>query len=672
MAATAITIDPLLDTLGPQDSVKIVTEQPPTSQAREKDNVPSRTLLAEQADIRRTVGKIALLYVLGFAIAVSHHCFNLNLDERAPLSQSFTLQVGLVFAFLVQAFVAGATGTALLQIAWRRVKKRAFTLYGIDGIFTITKDLTQFFLLELWERATLICILSIGIWVMPLASIVPPSTLVIEPGVYETTSLCEVSSLNFGALPEYGSQRLGRLADDYYSADSRKGANSAGPSTILRKIGTNVAVGGRILRMPSPCSTNCSYTINFNGPALKCMDEDWKSQDAPWGPLEIFRFSRHYNSSVSSNGDLWTVYANPKKEERLYSEPGVPLRPYLYIEAPERKEYYIKCFNKVAKFIPVIPDLESSRNVLPNYEQLAYFAYNDYFTGDKGPFIGEIFEYGGISMRGVCFNTDIIFTNLVTPWITFSQDFRNSTQNFPMDNLREGFEELSHNLTISLLSRSDLIVSSKIMTTCTSLSYRNIYRYRSTQLTASDTEKRRHLPMGFLPDNADNQESKFGRNGQRQLLWGGSQRLRFTETPVEVWRAEMQRREHDQTRGIWARGRGGRFERGADQATIIDSSLALKFMQQVYVESGHRGGQSEVLLYIIAPESSNEAKYIHKQRLLEFCSGIISQLVFRRILYNSGRLAQMINLNKTSTEVFDQMIMPQIRYAEFTKYSEPG
>ncbi|EGX44393.1 hypothetical protein AOL_s00193g121 [Orbilia oligospora ATCC 24927] len=449
MAATAITIDPLLDTLGPQDGVEIVTKQSPTPQAREKDNVPSRTLLAEQADIKRTVGKIVLLYVLGFAIAVSHHCFNLNLDGRAPLSQSFTLQVGLVFAFLVRAFVAGAT-----------------------------------------------------------ASIVPPSTLVIEPGVYETTSLCEVSSLNFGALPEYGSQRLGRLADDYYSADSRKGAYSADPSTILRKLGTNVAVGGRILGMPSQCSTNCSYTVNFNGPALKCTDEDWKSQDAPWDPLEIFRFSHHYNSSVSSNGDLWTVYANPKKEERRYSESGVPLRPYLYIEAPERKEYYIKCFkcslynatynvdidftngvetvtyelSKVAKFIPIIPDLESS---LPNYEQLAYFAYNRYFTGNEGPFVGEIFEYGGISMRGVRFNTDIIFTNLVTPWITLSQDFRNSTQNFPMDNLREGFEELSHNLTISLLSRSDLIVSSKIMTTCTSLSYRNVYRYRSTQLYVS-------------------------------------------------------------------------------------------------------------------------------------------------------------------------------------------
>ncbi|KAK6501954.1 hypothetical protein TWF481_009772 [Arthrobotrys musiformis] len=496
MAATAITIEPLLDT---QDGAE---------QAREKDNVLSGTLLAEQADIRRTVGKIVLLYLLGFAIAVSHHCFNLNLDGRAPLNQAFTLQVGLVFAFLVRAFVAAATGTALLQISWRRVKKRAFTLYGIDGIFTITKDLTQFFLLELWERATLFCILSIGIWVMPLASIFPPSTLVIEPGVYETTSPCKVSSLNFSALLEYGSERLGRLADDYYSADFSKGANYARPSTTLRKIGTNVAVGGRILGIPSPCSTNCSYTVNFKGPALKCTDEDWKSQAAPWDPLEVFRSSRHYNSNTSSNGDLWTVYANPKKEERKYSESGVPLRPYLYVEAPERKEYYIKCFkcslynatynididftngvervtyklSKVAKFIPVTPDPEF---YVPNYEQLAYFAYNDYFTGDGGPFVGEIFEYGGISMRGVRFNTDIIFTNLVRPWITFSQDYRNSTQNFPMDNLREGFEKLSHNLTISLLSRSDLIVSSKIMTKCTSLGYRNVYRYRSTQLYVS-------------------------------------------------------------------------------------------------------------------------------------------------------------------------------------------
>ncbi|KAK6499993.1 hypothetical protein TWF481_010350 [Arthrobotrys musiformis] len=491
----------------------IFTGKSPTPKGREEGNFQSEKLVAERVDLRATLGRIALFYVLGFATAVSHHIFNLTRDGRVPTNQSLTLKFGTAFAFLVQAFIAAATGTALAQITWRRVRQRAFTIHGIDGVFTISKDFTQFLLLELWERATLICIISIGIWIMPLASIVPPSTLVVEPHSYRSSGSCEVPTLNFRALPGANESelRLGRIAkDDSIAYINGVIPGLTAPSTTLQKIGVSVSYGQRILDIPSPCGTNCSYTVTFNGPALNCTDEDWESQDAPWsdGALPLFNYSLHYSSNSTPNGDLWAAYAQPKDDSRGYAGPGIPIRDFLYVGTTERLERYeIKCFKcslynttynldiehkndlqtirielrNSSKFIPVKQRLQDASS----YEQFAYNGYNSYLIDPEGPFDGSIDETGTLSTRRFSFGTNLLFTNLVSPWVSMTFDWKPQLEYFPISNLRAGFEELSHNLTISLLSRSDLIIFSNTTTTCNFFGYQNIYRYRPAQLYIS-------------------------------------------------------------------------------------------------------------------------------------------------------------------------------------------
>ena len=99
-----------------------------------------------------------------------------------------------------------------------------------------------------------------------------------------------------------------------------------GASQQLLRIAARVLTNGEIITWPSPCGTNCSYSVSFIGPAYQCVPVDDSSTSVPnlnstspnWPPpLDPIVYYYAMDPAVNGNATnitaeqgLWFVFTN--------------------------------------------------------------------------------------------------------------------------------------------------------------------------------------------------------------------------------------------------------------------------------------------------------------------------------------------------------------------------
>lgn len=216
--------------------------------------------------------------VLGIGLALGHHFYYMNWNDRVVQNsdeQQWVARIGTGFAFLVKMFLAIATCTAYVQQLWLDMTGRPVTIENADSLFAVLTNANEFWDLRCWIYRPFLVLLALVTWLVlslssvtensdsprliPFAAVITPATLSVHAALQNST--VTGAYLNFSD-PGFAVVWHG---NEYYRSNYER------PDILVSRLTLATAVQGSILSIPPPLP-NSSYTLEFNGPSLKCDD----------------------------------------------------------------------------------------------------------------------------------------------------------------------------------------------------------------------------------------------------------------------------------------------------------------------------------------------------------------------------------------------------------------
>ena len=223
------------------------------------------------------------LIVIGTAVACAHHIAYRYLDGKyvSIFSQFWARNLANAAAFLVKSCFTMATGLAFQEVLWQSLRRRLTKIGSIDKLFTVQTNPLNFLTADGFRTAPIALLLAAIAWTIPLAAIITPGTL----GIESVTSLRDSSC----AVPSFAG---GDHSTIFYQTGPS--GDYVGSSQEIRKTAIQAIPKGEVLFFASPCGSNCSFTEEFFGPALKCVD-----QENPSSLADTKKWT-YYTSSVAT------------------------------------------------------------------------------------------------------------------------------------------------------------------------------------------------------------------------------------------------------------------------------------------------------------------------------------------------------------------------------------
>ncbi|KAH8591054.1 hypothetical protein B0O99DRAFT_633526 [Bisporella sp. PMI_857] len=431
-----------------------------------------------------------VLFVVGVLAAAGHHVFLSRLNEKPNNNQKWIGRYSLVLAFVVKMSFAATVAEALKQRIWYsfRRNQRGISVTGIDAILAIQQTPFGFLNFEIWQSATLALVLGGVIWALPLLAVVTPTSLTTSLKIVNVSEPCVVPNFEF-FTSEMSNSRT--TLQPGASLSEQSGTDSIQFATPLAsKLATSTAYNGRISGWPSPCGSNCSYVLQFFGPAWQCHNVDNSSSDAaftlgsdPWGDSwQNWRHGYSYLSNFSSDsGYLWVGTSTI----RNLSSTGLETN-YFYCQdwntsyqlAIEYTNNQLSIKGTTFRYlnevkIPGILEtgISSGQGTIPitypeGQDRMQTYAYAALFRSLGSLLLGNIQRQ---PHGKPVYSTSI---TLIPGLVVFDSDTYT-----PISDLFIGVEELSRNLTISLLSNPNIIGSINSTVDCTTQFYRTAWEY---------------------------------------------------------------------------------------------------------------------------------------------------------------------------------------------------
>ena len=250
------------------------------------------------------------LFLAGIALAISHYAYLSSLAGKDSLNQEWVNRFSLAFPTLVKISLTSALQVAVCQLVWRRLwkSKTGTSIDTINALFSMDTTIFSFFNVGTWRDALIATLLAVGIWLMNFIPIFAPSAL----SVGLVTSLdsfphCTVPTLNI--INDSAGQGLLVQHEDYTST-------TFSSSQAATDLVQSVAVSGLQATWPSPCGSNCSYMLQFEAPSLRCTSgaspydpaANWTDTSGrmasahPW--WSGFDDGSNTSASVLANGDF--------------------------------------------------------------------------------------------------------------------------------------------------------------------------------------------------------------------------------------------------------------------------------------------------------------------------------------------------------------------------------
>lgn len=118
---------------------------------------------------------------------------------------------------------------------------------------------------------------------IPLSAIFAPGTLTTVQEAVNSSSLCNVSSLNFAQEIPYDFHKDMALSLSVYSIGSDGNYIFQSPSDAALRIASLSLLSSEPLQIPSPCggNYNCTYELKYFGPGYKCEELTKDEEGAP-------------------------------------------------------------------------------------------------------------------------------------------------------------------------------------------------------------------------------------------------------------------------------------------------------------------------------------------------------------------------------------------------------
>jgi hypothetical protein len=161
--------------------------------------------------------KIALIWLVGYVLAVLHHVYNSQLNDRAVrtldrhhptakdifLSQQGASAVGTTLANLASAAMAASTAIAFFQCAWYLVRRQSFTVAGLDALWSAPGSQLSFLEWDFVRTAKGVVLIGVAMRLFPLVVTFAPGTLTVH-----SVGLSDVTQCRVPTLPDFGKHGL--------------------------------------------------------------------------------------------------------------------------------------------------------------------------------------------------------------------------------------------------------------------------------------------------------------------------------------------------------------------------------------------------------------------------------------------------------------------------------
>ncbi|KAL3449045.1 hypothetical protein BJX65DRAFT_273979 [Aspergillus insuetus] len=197
-------------------------------------------------------------YVIGVGLAIGHHFYYYSLNGTQvgdQNKQEWALRIGTGLAFLMKTFLTTAVGIACVQHFWWILRLKPIRLSTLDSMFDIRGSIFNFFDLHIWLRGPNVAILGLISWLIPLVTVITPSTL-------------SVQNANGTALVEQPLPVIDYTRNRYLTMSD---GGLEGPTGTLTRLVMSSTIQGSILQVPVP-APNASYTFDFIGPYIMCQN----------------------------------------------------------------------------------------------------------------------------------------------------------------------------------------------------------------------------------------------------------------------------------------------------------------------------------------------------------------------------------------------------------------
>lgn len=454
-------------------------------------------------------------FLTGIALAIGNHAYFTRLNGTPYKNVVWVGRYGLAMALVVKTCFATSILVCYEQVVWMGLKNKesGTSFRAIDALFGATYQVVSLFYYSIWIQHPLSAIMITLRWLLPIMSIVAPTTLTVQSRGTVSYRDCQVPTLNLSATdynrfyfgdnePETGTY-LADLAFQEYTG------NSWNPSPLALKIATLTGYLGEPVSYGSPCGNNCSYSMTYNAALWKCTETDrhdarspWEidnSTSAPWassknGNQYSYTSIYQYVAEISNvTGNLWVGHLVRKD---IRNDPNAT-----FWEEHDVETFYCEGYNSTVSLrqeflngeqhYPLVENIEYGQQInwtlgpLWSTEQgiraVDLARHQVTYRILAGLFVGTVNLEG---RSGKLFTRDTSILNMpafVKP-NTVTAEGGNGPNDEIKGSIRGLAEQLSLNYSMSLLAFPDLGVRNITTTNCTVTTFNNVWKYEKTNL----------------------------------------------------------------------------------------------------------------------------------------------------------------------------------------------
>ncbi|KAF3903494.1 hypothetical protein ABW20_dc0108978 [Dactylellina cionopaga] len=450
-----------------------------------------------------------LSFFSGVAVAIGHHVYFTKLNNTPYENVVWVGRYSLVLALIVKTCFATCILLCYEQVVWvgLRHKEKGTSIRAIDALFGATYQVVSLLHPAMWIQHPLSAIMITIRWLLPLVSIITPTTLTVQNRESVGFTNYQVPTLNLSAVAQ---NTLDLPPNGTYFDDlgyTEYTGNRWFATSFASKVGTLTGFLGGPVNYPSPCGSNCSYSISFNAALMKCTDADPHNKTAPWevdnntsAPWATSRKGKEndytsiykYVSQISNTtGNLWVGHLIRKN----VSQEDVKT----FWDSWDVETFYCEGYNSTVslrqEFVggeqrdPVVESMEYG-NII-DYTTSNSWAYeNNISVTDLGRhevvydvlsklFAGTV-NYEGRSGRNFFTDTSILsMPAFIKPNLVSAGDGPNDELK---DSIRGLTEQLSLNYSMSLLAYPNLGIRQMTTANCTATTFSNVWRYEQRNL----------------------------------------------------------------------------------------------------------------------------------------------------------------------------------------------
>lgn len=211
--------------------------------------------------------KPVCILLFGGLLAIGHHLFNAHADGKLidsvhSVPQVWANRIGNGFALAFKTALSASLSFVICQLMLQTFRMKFMTFSEIDQVYLVAdKDTMATFFSSAILRSPLLVTAAALSFLLPIPTVLTPSSLQVTPHTVSNWSPCQVPT---------GNVMSGGPGSVMYQTGGW--GYWAGVTPVAQKLALSTFVGQKIPPLPQSCGLNCTYSVTVPSIAFRCQE----------------------------------------------------------------------------------------------------------------------------------------------------------------------------------------------------------------------------------------------------------------------------------------------------------------------------------------------------------------------------------------------------------------